>query len=118
MILRRVREHVSRHNWFAVTIDFVIVVIGVFVGIQASNWNQGRLERQQAREYRAMLADDLDANLENLAGRRALLRMGEKGGAGDSCRPRQAGEQSRRAVPRPRLPGDPDPALGAEAQHL
>ena len=70
MILRRIREHVTGHNWFAVAIDFVIVVIGVFVGIQASNWNQARLERQQAREYRAMLADDLSANLENLATRR------------------------------------------------
>ncbi|HEY4070060.1 MAG TPA: hypothetical protein VGM04_00700 [Sphingomicrobium sp.] len=51
-------------------IDFVIVVIGVFVGIQASNWNQARAERQQAREYRAMLQSDLDANLENIATRR------------------------------------------------
>lgn len=66
IILRRVREHVSHHNWFAVGVDFAIVVIGVFVGIQASNWNQARLDRQQAREYRAMLVDDLEANQHNL----------------------------------------------------
>ena len=70
MILRRIREHVSHHNWFAVAVDFVIVVLGVFVGIQASNWNQARADRQQAREYRAMLQSDLDANLENLAMRK------------------------------------------------
>jgi hypothetical protein len=70
MVLRRFRNHVSAHDWFAVAIDFVIVVIGVFVGIQASNWNQARAERQQAREYRAMLQSDLDANLENIATRR------------------------------------------------
>lgn len=70
MILRRVREHVTGHNWFAVSIDFLIVVVGVFVGIQASNWNQARLDRQQAREYRAMLQNDLTANLENLATRK------------------------------------------------
>ena len=70
MILRRVREHVTSHNWFAVAVDFAIVVIGVFVGIQASNWNQARAERAQAREYRAMLLNDLDANLENLATRK------------------------------------------------
>ena len=69
MILRRVREHVTHHNWFAVTVDFIIVVLGVFVGIQASNWNEARVERRQAREYRAMLQSDLDANLENLATR-------------------------------------------------
>ena len=70
MILRRIREHVGHHNWFAVAIDFIIVVIGVFVGIQASNWNQARVQRQQAREYRAMLQNDLDENLSNLATRR------------------------------------------------
>jgi hypothetical protein len=69
MILRRIREHVTHHNWFAVAIDFIIVVLGVFVGIQASNWNQARTDRQQAREYRSMLQSDLDANLENLATR-------------------------------------------------
>jgi len=70
MILRRVREHFARHNWFAVAIDFLIVAIGVYLGIQANNWNQARETRAQAREYRAMLQGDLDANLENLATRR------------------------------------------------
>ena len=40
MILRRVAEHVKAQNWFAVAIDFVIVVVGVFIGIQVSNWNE------------------------------------------------------------------------------
>jgi hypothetical protein len=53
-----------------VTIDFIIVVVGVFVGIQASNWNQARVDRRQAREYRAMLLNDLDTNLENIASRK------------------------------------------------
>lgn len=70
MILRRIREHVVHHNWFAVAIDLAIVVIGVFLGIQASNWNQGRLDRQQAREYRSMLQSDLDDNLAGLATRK------------------------------------------------
>jgi len=69
IILRRIREHVAHHNWFAVSVDFLIVVVGVFIGIQASNWNQGRIERQQAREYRAMLQADLQTNIANLASR-------------------------------------------------
>lgn len=42
MILRRVIAHVKAQNWFAVAIDFVIVVLGVFIGIQVANWNAAR----------------------------------------------------------------------------
>lgn len=70
MVFRRIRQHVVQYNWFAVAIDFVIVVVGVFVGIQASNWNQARIARQQAHDYRAMLLSDLDDNLENLGVRK------------------------------------------------
>jgi hypothetical protein len=74
MILRRIREHVGHHNWFAVAIDLAIVVIGVFLGTQANNWNQSRIESQQARQYRSMLIDDLDTNLSNLANRKQYYR--------------------------------------------
>jgi hypothetical protein len=67
MVVRRFRNHVAEHNWFAVAVDFLIVVSGVFVGIQASNWNQARLNRAQGREFRAMLVDDLETNEHNLA---------------------------------------------------
>jgi hypothetical protein len=39
MLLRRITQHVKDQNWFAVSIDFVIVVVGVFIGIQVANWN-------------------------------------------------------------------------------
>lgn len=42
MILRRVIEHFRKQEWTAIAIDFVIVVAGVFVGIQVSNWNAAR----------------------------------------------------------------------------
>jgi len=42
MILRRIIEHVRTQNWTAVALDFVIVVMGVFIGIQVSNWNDAR----------------------------------------------------------------------------
>ncbi len=37
MILRRMREHATTHNRFAVAIDLVIVVPGVFLGAQVGN---------------------------------------------------------------------------------
>ena len=45
MILRSVMGHVRDQNWFAVGIDFLIVIVGVFIGIQVANWNAERMER-------------------------------------------------------------------------
>ena len=63
MVIRRIREHATAHNWFAVSIDLAIVVIGVFLGIQASNWNDSRIEAAEGQSYRARLIDELDFNI-------------------------------------------------------
>jgi hypothetical protein len=62
MVIRRIREHVAAQNWFAVGIDLVIVVAGVFLGMQVINWNQARVENEQARDYRGRLISELDFN--------------------------------------------------------
>jgi len=59
MILRRVIDHVKAQNWTAVALDFVIVVMGVFIGIQVSNWNAARTDRAKAESYLERIADDL-----------------------------------------------------------
>jgi hypothetical protein len=70
MILRRVIEHVRDQNWTAIAIDFCIVVIGVFVGIQVANWNEARADEQRGSDYVARLASDLG---QDLASRTALV---------------------------------------------
>jgi hypothetical protein len=45
MILRRISENVRSQNWFAVAVEFVIVVVGVFMGLQVQDWNEARKER-------------------------------------------------------------------------
>jgi hypothetical protein len=64
MILRRLTQHVKEQNWFAVGIDFVIVVVGVFIGIQVANWNDLQQERMRAEDYTGRLKSDLRAELE------------------------------------------------------
>ncbi|MEQ1491878.1 MAG: DUF6090 family protein [Terricaulis sp.] len=59
MILRRTMEHLRRQDWVAVTIEFVIVVLGVFVATQVSNWNEEREARARAAVYGARLTEDL-----------------------------------------------------------
>jgi hypothetical protein len=62
MVIRRIREHVSTHNWFAVGVDLAIVVLGVFIGIQVSNWNEARIQGEQGREFRDRLIEELNFN--------------------------------------------------------
>ena len=69
MVIRRIREHVATHNWFAVTIDILIVFIGVFLGIQADNWNEARISDAAARTDRMRLIEDLRTNALDLQGR-------------------------------------------------
>ena len=60
MLLRRVTEHVKDQNWFAVGIDFFIVVIGVFIGLQVANWNDA--SNASARE--AIILQQLKSEFE------------------------------------------------------
>ena len=66
MIPRRLYEHVKSHNWFAVVIDIVVVVVGVFIGIQVSNWNADRLARNTDKSYIERIRDDLASGVQSL----------------------------------------------------
>jgi hypothetical protein len=75
MVIRRIREHVAGHNWFAVAVDLAIVIIGVFIGIQASNWNAARIERGEVRAYKAQIIQNLKSNEREIAARGAYYRQ-------------------------------------------
>ncbi|MEX0644404.1 MAG: hypothetical protein WD076_03795 [Parvularculaceae bacterium] len=61
MILRRLTEHVKAQNWFAVAIDFLIVVVGVFIGTNVTSWNEARNTRERATFVSARLLADVRA---------------------------------------------------------
>ena len=44
MIYKRAVAKLRAQDWVAITIELGIVVLGVFIGTQVSNWNAGRLE--------------------------------------------------------------------------
>ena len=75
MLLRRVIEHVKTQNWVAVALDFVIVVVGVFIGIQVANWNASRIERQLERDTLIRLHADIT---DSIAGQTRDLRFYER----------------------------------------
>jgi hypothetical protein len=60
MIFRKLTANLKTQNWTAVAIDFGIVVLGVFVGVQASNWNQARLEKQETAHLLKRIEPEID----------------------------------------------------------
>ena len=41
--------HLREQNWFALAAEFIIVVSGVFLGLQAANWKEERQEREDEK---------------------------------------------------------------------
>ena len=65
MLLRSITKHVKDQNWFAVFLDFFIVVVGVFIGIQVNDWNGQRVEQSLEKEYLNRLEGNLEESSEN-----------------------------------------------------
>lgn len=59
MLLRSLATHIEEQNWTAIWIDLLIVVVGVFIGIQVSNWNDERVRDRDSKEFTARLTEDL-----------------------------------------------------------
>jgi hypothetical protein len=59
MILRRLAENLRQQNWTAIVIEFVLLVVGVFLGIQVSNWNTERETERKAQVFTERLREDL-----------------------------------------------------------
>jgi hypothetical protein len=63
MILHSIAEALRRQNWAAIAIELAIVVIGVFVGTQVSNWNQARVEKAETKKMLVQFAPELQAQI-------------------------------------------------------
>ena len=50
MIVRRLVENLKQQHWTGVLIELAIVVLGVFIGLQVSTWNEARVERQRTAQ--------------------------------------------------------------------
>lgn len=59
MILRRLSQSLKEQNWMAIAIEFVLLVLGVFLGIQVANWNAERETNKKAAIFTERLKTDL-----------------------------------------------------------
>lgn len=76
MILRRLIEHVRTQNWFAVALDFLIVVLGVFIGLQVQEWSGRRDDRAREKQIIADMLADLEIDRAQYANGMAYDKRG------------------------------------------
>lgn len=66
MILRRLTKHVKDQNWFAVTLDFFIVVLGILIAFQINTWSDRQAVKKSVNVSLSMLLSDLTSDIERL----------------------------------------------------
>ena len=59
MILARLSAAIRTQNWFAVALEFVIVIAGVVIGFQVTAWNAARQESIVERDTLVRLHQDI-----------------------------------------------------------
>ncbi|MDT0596257.1 hypothetical protein [Glaciecola petra] len=59
MLLRRFMKHVDDQNWFAVGLDVLVVITGIFLGLQIAEWNDGRNNRNDAQDFLVRIHGEL-----------------------------------------------------------
>jgi hypothetical protein len=70
MALAKLSKRLREHDWFAAFIEVLIVIVGILVALQVSNWNEDRQDRNLAREYERRLHEELQSDLANIASTR------------------------------------------------
>ena len=56
---KRLRKSIGDRDWSTVFIELAILVVGVFFGIEAANWNEARQDRADERAFLAQLHVDI-----------------------------------------------------------
>jgi hypothetical protein len=56
-----ITKHLREQNWVAVFLDFLIVVVGVYMGLQMQEWSSKRAQNAEAAAYHERLANEYAA---------------------------------------------------------
>lgn len=74
MILRRFTDAIRRQDWFTVALEILIVMIGIFLGLQVTEWNQSRVDRADEVVFLQALHQDI-VEMERISKRSQNLRL-------------------------------------------
>jgi len=64
MFLRRLTENLRKQNWTAIAIEFLIVVLGVFIANQVTDWNAHEADKRRGAGYLQQLSQELQSDLQ------------------------------------------------------
>lgn len=62
MIVQRLSKGIKDQDWFVVGVEVLIVVLGIFIGLQVDDWNDARKGRALERDYLERLYSDFQFN--------------------------------------------------------
>ena len=63
MILSRITTAIRTQNWFAVVLEFIIVIAGVVIGFQVSAWAQARADAEREALMLSRLHGEAETNV-------------------------------------------------------
>lgn len=63
MLLKRLAQGIRSRDWFTVFVELMVLIVGVFLGLQVDDWNQRRLDRIEEQYYLDRLGRDLERSL-------------------------------------------------------
>jgi hypothetical protein len=66
MLLRRISAHIRGENWFAVVLDLMVVIVGLFLGLQIDTWWEGQKEARIESTYLQEIREDFELNKSSL----------------------------------------------------
>ena len=66
MLLGRLKNHLSDHNWSALIVDVVVVIVSILVAFQIDRWAEQRRDQHLETEYLQRLRQDLLMEIERM----------------------------------------------------
>jgi hypothetical protein len=72
LILNRIAQGVRKQDWFTAILELVVLVIGIYIGLQVDDWASERKDRQSETVYLELLARDVAELQQQVEGQHAF----------------------------------------------
>lgn len=67
MIIKRITDALRRQDWVTVFIELLLVVVGILLALQITNWNEERIRHNEETQLIQKIIDDLEIDGEVIA---------------------------------------------------